>query len=323
MARERGQITYAIEPTKRPVSAGAEKWLGEVIPVLDHGFVYLVDYMGGDQSIEQAARVSYGSGTRNVNDTTNLIRYLLRHQHTTPFEMVEFKFHAKMPIFVARQWVRHRTASINEYSARYSILEREFYIPEPAVLAVQSATNRQGRAEVLAAEEAEQIRQLLINDAVTQYTHYGYLLNDDGAGHAVDPDRSMLARELARMDLTLNFYTQWYWKINLHNLFRFLRLRMDGHAQYEIRVYADAMAGIVADAVPIAWSAFEDYQLGAAQLNKPEVEILRELLAARGIQLTRQQVLDQASKLGLTNGRERQELLDKLRLLGLIPSGEG
>lgn len=305
--------------TKRVVSPGAEKWLGKVIPVLDHGFVYLVDYMGNDEAIEQAARVSYGAGTRATSQTEGLIRYLRRHCHTTPFEMVELKFHAKMPIFVARQWVRHRTANINEYSARYSILDREFYIPQPEILTAQSASNRQGGEEVISAEQAKIIRQLLIEDAVRNYDHYEFMLNDDGTGEPTDSNRSMLARELARMDLTLNFYTQWYWKIDLHNLFHFIGLRSDSHAQYEIRVYSEAMAQIVKDVVPIAWKAYEDYELEALKLNKPEIEIITRLAKANGVIFTRKEVLEIATKIGLTNGRERQELLDKFRKLGIVP----
>jgi len=304
--------------TLRPISSGAEKWLGEKIPVLDHGFVYLVDYMGSDQSIEQAARVSYGAGTRSVNETTGLIRYLMRHQHTTPFEMVEFKFHAKMPIFVARQWVRHRTASINEESARYSILSNEFYVPAPDAIAAQASTNRQGRGEVFDPDQAEKIRQLLVGDAVINYEHYEYMLNDDGSGKPKDESRDMLARELARMDLTLNFYTQWYWKANLHNTLRFLGLRMDPHAQYEIRVYADAMANIVKDAVPITWKAFEDYQLKSVKLNGPEIRVLALAFESLGITLSQEMIKELAKSQGLTNKRELSETMGKLEKLGLI-----
>jgi thymidylate synthase (FAD) len=312
------QPSLPSQPTRRAVSPGGEKWLGQKIPVLDHGFVYLVDYMGGDEAIEQAARVSYGSGTRSVSATRGLMRYLWRHRHTTPFEMVELKFHAKMPIFVARQWVRHRTANINEYSGRYSILDKEFYVPDPGVLAAQSKGNKQGRQEVLAAGEAEAVRRLLIDDAERAYEHYEYLINDDGSGAPVDAERASLARELARMNLSLNFYTQWYWKIDLHNLFHFLRLRMDNHAQYEIRVYADAMAQIVADLVPIAWEAFEDYDAGALTLSRPEQSALAALWTARTAgSLTPEDVITAATAAGLTSKREQDELLAKLKLLGL------
>ena len=215
--------------------------LFQAIPVLDHGFVRVIDYMGDDAAIVQAARVSYGRGTRRVSEDAGLIRYLMRHRHSTPFEMCEIKYHVKLPIFVARQWIRHRTANVNEYSARYSILDREFYIPAPEHLAAQSAVNRQGRGDVLAGDEAAQVLDLLREDATRCYDHYAEMLNEDATGAPRDPSRQGLARELARMNLTLNTYTQWYWKIDLHNLFHFLSLRADAHAQYEIRVYAEAM----------------------------------------------------------------------------------
>ncbi|MDR3536544.1 MAG: FAD-dependent thymidylate synthase, partial [Acetobacteraceae bacterium] len=222
--------------TARPTVPALEALLYEAIPLLDHGFVRVIDYMGDDAAIVQAARVSYGRGTRRVSEDAGLIRYLMRHRHSTPFEMCEIKYHVKLPIFVARQWIRHRTANVNEYSARYSILDREFYIPAPEQLAAQSATNRQGRGDVLAGEEAARVLDLLREDATRCYDHYAAMLNEDAAGAPVDPDRQGLARELARMNLTLNTYTQWYWKIDLHNLFHFLSLRADPHAQYEIRV---------------------------------------------------------------------------------------
>ena len=304
--------------TKRTVNPGAEAWLGEVIPVLDHGFVRLVDYMGDDESIEQAARVSYGEGTRRVSETRGLIRYLRRHAHTTPFEMVEFKFHAKMPIFVARQWIRHRTASVNEYSARYSKVPDEFYIPNVGVIGAQSKNNKQGRDDVFDAVQAEEVRQLLIADALRNYGHYEYMLNDDGEGNPVDSGRPMLARELARMDLTLNSYTQWYWKVDLHNLFHFLRLRMDSHAQYEIRVYADAMGRIVRDSMPIAWDAFEDYELFSVKFTRPELEVLKALLQQCNFKASKADILTTARETGLTNRRERDELLEKLDNLGFV-----
>ena len=304
--------------SRRPVSEGAEKHLGVEISVLDHGFVYLVDYMGNDYAIEEAARVSYGEGTRKVSETEGLIRYLRRHKHTTPFEMVEFKFHAKMPLFVARQWVRHRTANINEYSARYSILDREFYIPEPQVLAEQSKSNRQGREEAVSAEYAENVRSLLIEDALNNYNTYEFLLNDDGTGKASDPNRPMLARELARMGLSLNYYTQWYWKIDLHNLFHFLNLRMDEHAQLEIRLYANAMADIVKDAVPVAWKAFEDYELGSINLTKLEKETLHLFFERLGINVSEEEVRAIAKTVGMNNKRETNEMLDKFKDLGIL-----
>src|SRR5690348_14173955 len=250
--------------------------LFQPFPVLDHGFVRVIDYMGDDSAIVQAARVSYGRGTKRVQEDAGLIRYLMRHRHTTPFEMCDIKFHIKLPIFVARQWIRHRTASVNEYSARYSILDKEFYIPSPAHLAAQSTTNRQGRGDVLEGDEAAEILDLLRSDAERCYANYAYMLNE---GEDADPRRRGLARELARMNLTLNTYTQWYWKTNLHNLFHFLSLRADAHAQYEIRVYADAMMAMVDAWVPTAAQAFRDYRLGAVTLSAQMLGGLRRLLA--------------------------------------------
>jgi thymidylate synthase (FAD) len=246
------------------------------VPLLDHGFVRVIDYMGDDAAIVQAARVSYGRGTKRVQEDTGLIRYLMRHRHSTPFEMCEIKFHVKLPIFVARQWIRHRTASVNEYSARYSILDKEFYIPAPEHLAAQSIANRQGRGAVLEGEEAATVLDLLRGDAEQTYAHYALMLNE---GEDADPSRQGLARELARMNLTLNTYTQWYWKTNLHNLFHFLSLRADAHAQYEIRVYADAMLTMVDAWVPAAAAAFRDYRLGAITLSAPMLAIVRRMLA--------------------------------------------
>ena len=208
--------------------------------------------MGDDAAIVQAARVSYGRGTRRVSEDAGLIRYLMRHRHSTPFEMCEIKYHVKLPIFVARQWIRHRTANVNEYSARYSILDREFYLPAPEHLAAQSASNRQGRGEVLGGDDAARVLDLLRDDATRTYDHYVEMLNEDEEGAPRDPERPGLARELARMNLTLNTYTQWYWKIDLHNLLHFLSLRADAHAQYEIRVYAQAMLKTVKAWVPVA-----------------------------------------------------------------------
>ena len=222
--------------TRRPTVPALEKMLFEATPVLDHGFVRVIDYMGDDAAIVQAARVSYGRGTRKVSEDAGLIRYLMRHRHSTPFEMCEIKYHVKLPIFVARQWIRHRTANVNEISARYSILDREFYLPAPEHLAAQSATNRQGRGDVIDAPQSAEILDLLRTDATRTYDNYAYMLNE-----AQDPARQGLARELARMNLTLNTYTQWYWKADLHNLLSFLSLRADPHAQWEIRAYAEAM----------------------------------------------------------------------------------
>lgn len=258
-------------PTLRAVSEGMEKHLYLAHPVLDHGLVRVVDYMGDNSAITQAARVSYGRGTKSVNTDEGLIRYLMRHWHSTPFEMCEVKFHVKLPVFVARQWIRHRTANVNEYSARYSILDREFYIPAPEHLSAQSAVNRQGRGELLEGAEAARVLDLLREDAMRSYDNYESMLSQDG--------QKGLARELARMNLPANVYTQWYWKVDLHNLFHFLRLRADAHAQYEIRAYADAMCAIVRDWVPFAYAAFEDYRLGAVQLSAKGVEVLKRRLS--------------------------------------------
>ncbi len=271
-------------PTRRASAPALEEILYEPIPVLDHGFVRVVDYMGDDAAIVQAARVSYGKGTRKVSGDRGLIRYLMRHRHTTPFEMCEIKFHVKLPVFVARQWIRHRTANVNEYSARYSILDREFYIPQPEQLAAQSAANRQGRGDVLEGEEAERVLALLRDDAAQCYAHYEEMLNEDAEGEPRDPARQGLARELARMNLPLNIYTQWYWKIDLHNLLHFLSLRADSHAQYEIRVYAEAMLEVARRWVPIACEAFEDYAVGSAHLSRAGVEIVRRMLAGEDVQ---------------------------------------
>lgn len=294
--------------TKRLTIPAAEEILYKEFSVLDHGFVRLVDYMGGDKSIVQAARVSYGKGTKKVSEDSGLIRYLMRHKHTTPFEMIELKFHAKMPIFVARQWVRHRTANINEYSARYSVLDKEFYIPTSEDLASQSTINMQGRENVVPPEEAENIRRLLIDDAERAYDHYLEFLNEDqnNPGNPKDPDRSMLARELARMNLSLNFYTQWYWKIDLYNLFHFLGLRMDEHSQKEIRVYADVMAEMTNAVAPIAYEAFEDYHLNSASFSGPEMSVLSQIL--KGADLSHLEELAQ----GLPTKREAREFLVKM-----------
>jgi thymidylate synthase (FAD) len=263
--------------------AALEDLLFQAIPVLDHGFVRVIDYMGDDAAIVQAARVSYGRGTKRVSEDAGLIRYLMRHRHSTPFEMCEIKYHVKLPIFVARQWIRHRTANVNEYSARYSILDREFYLPAPEHLAAQSVANRQGRGNVLAGEEAARVLDLLREDATRCYDHYAEMLNEDAGSTAHDPSRQGLARELARMNLTLNTYTQWYWKTDLYNLFHFLSLRADAHAQYEIRAYAEAMLGTVAAWVPIAEKAFLDYRLGSVTLSAQMLTVVRRLLAGEAV----------------------------------------
>ncbi|SET82014.1 FAD-dependent thymidylate synthase [Oceanicella actignis] len=269
--------------TLRAVAPGLEARLYQATPVLDHGFVRVVDYMGDDAAIVQAARVSYGAGTRKARDDAGLIRYLMRHWHSTPFEMCEIKLHVKLPIFVARQWIRHRTANVNEYSARYSVMDREFYIPAPEHLAAQAATNRQGRGEALEGEEAAEVLRLLREDAARCYEDYERMLNQTIDGRVLDPARKGLARELARMNLTQNIYTQWYWKTDLHNLFHFLRLRADPHAQHEIRVYAEAICDIVRDWVPLAWAAFEEYRLHGAQFSRTGMACLRRMLAGERV----------------------------------------
>lgn len=264
--------------TLRATAPGMEAHLYTAHQVLDHGLVRVIDYMGDDSAITQAARVSYGRGTKAVSDDKGLIRYLMRHWHSTPFEMCEVKFHVKLPVFVARQWIRHRTANVNEYSARYSILDREFYIPAPEHLAAQSKVNNQGRGDVLQGAEAARVLDLLREDAMRAYDHYEDMLTPDE-----DAGKLGLARELARMNLPANVYTQWYWKIDLHNLFHFLRLRADAHAQYEIRAYAETMCGIVKDWVPLAYSAFEDYRLGGVTLSGRAVEVLKRRLAGEAV----------------------------------------
>ncbi|MEM9044812.1 MAG: FAD-dependent thymidylate synthase [Pseudomonadota bacterium] len=276
-------------PTRRAVAPGMEEWLYKAVSVLDHGFVRAIDYMGDDAAIVQAARVSYGQGTKKARDDSGLIRYLMRHWHSTPFEMCELKLHVKLPVFVARQWIRHRTANVNEYSARYSILDREFYIPEPEHLAAQSKVNNQGRGDVLEGAEAVRVLEMLKTDAGRSYDHYEAMLSTDG--------QDGLARELARMNLPMNIYTQWYWKVDLHNLFHFLRLRADAHAQYEIRVYADAICEMVKDWVPAAYGAFEDYRLGAVQFSGKGVAALRRMLAGEEMD---------AEKSGMSAGEWRE-----------------
>ncbi len=279
IAAERGQIAQ----TRRLTVAAVEQILYEPIPVLDHGFIRVIDYMGGDEAVVQAARVSYGRGTRRVQDDAGLINYLMRHRHTTPFEMCEIKYHVKLPIFVARQWIRHRTASVNEYSARYSILDKEFYVPEPEHLAAQSSANRQGRGALLSGEEALRVLTLLREDAERCHGHYEEMLNEDEAGQGRDDRRLGLARELARMNLTLSTYTQWYWKIDLHNLLHFLSLRADAHAQYEIRVYAEAMLETVRRWVPITHDAYMNYRVGGVHLSARALDVVKRLIGGESV----------------------------------------
>ena len=274
----------ASHTTRRATVPELEALLFTAVPLLDHGFLRVVDYMGDDGAIVQAARVSYGRGTRRVSEDAGLIRYLMRHRHSTPFEMCEIKLHVKLPIFVARQWIRHRMANVNEYSARYSVMDREFYIPAPENLAAQSDANRQGRGAVLHGEEAGEVLALLRDDAGRNYDHYAQMLNETADGTVLDEGRQGLARELARMNLTLNTYTQWYWKTDLHNLLNFCALRADPHAQYEIRVYADAILEMVRAWVPAAYEAFCDYRLGAVTLSAQMLAVVRRRLAGEAVE---------------------------------------
>ena len=296
------QLRAAATPTRRAVAPDLEEILYAALPVLDHGFVRVVDYMGDDAAVVQAARVSYGRGTKKVSEDRGLINYLMRHRHTTPFEMCEIKYHVKLPIFVARQWIRHRTANVNEYSARYSILDREFYIPRPEHLAAQSKVNRQGRDAVLAGKEAERVFDLLRKDSELVYEHYMEMLNEGEDGAVLDPQRSGLARELARMNLSLNFYTQWYWKTDLHNLMGFLSLRADAHAQYEIRAYADVMIGTLKRWTPACHEAFVEYRMGGAHLSAKGLAAVQRMLAGESVD---------AKSSGLS-AREWRELMQSL-----------
>jgi thymidylate synthase (FAD) len=293
----------ASSQTRRATVPALEEILFTPLQVLDHGFVRVIDYMGDDSAVVQAARVSYGKGTKRVNEDRGLIQYLMRHRHTTPFEMCEIKYHVKLPIFVARQWIRHRTANVNEYSARYSILDNEFYLPAPEHLAVQSTSNRQGRGSSLPPDEAARVLDLLREDSLRSYRDYAYMLNEDESGKAVDESRSGLARELARMNLSLNFYTQWYWKTDLHNLLGFLSLRADAHAQYEIRVYADAMIDTLERWVPLVAEAFRQYRIGGAQLSANALAVVKKMLAGENV--------DQAS-----SGMSKREWSELMQVLG-------
>ena len=271
--------------TKRVTAPELEKILYEAIPILDHGFIRVVDYMGDDSSIVQSARVSYGKGTKKVSTDEGLIKYLMRHWHSTPFEMCEIKYHVKLPIFIARQWIRHRTANVNEYSARYSILDKEFYLPSKEHLAAQSQSNRQGRGEVLEGDQANKVLNLLKQDAEQTYENYETMLNERYDGSVIDENNVGLARELARMNLTLNTYTQWYWKTDLLNLMNFLRLRADHHAQYEIRTYADAMLDTLKKWVPITYEAFMDYRVGGTEVSAKGKILIQKLIKGEKISL--------------------------------------
>jgi thymidylate synthase (FAD) len=288
-------------PTRRSVVPALEEILYETLPVLDRGFVRVIDYMGDDAAIVQAARVSYGRGTRQVSSDRGLINYLMRMRHTSPFEMCELKLHVKLPIFVARQWIRHRTASVNEYSARYSVLDDEFYLPAPEHLATQSTTNRQGRAEVLDGPAAAGALEAIESNAAEAYARYVALLSEGGDGQPL-AGRAGLARELARMVLPLNAYTQWYWKADLHNLLHFVALRADPHAQYEIRAYAEVLLDIVRRWVPLTHAAFVDYRLDGAALSAKALAVVRRML--------RGETVEQAdSGLSLREWRELEALL--------------
>jgi thymidylate synthase (FAD) len=304
----------AMQQTRRATVPALEEILYEPIPVLDHGFVRVIDYMGDDAAIVQAARVSYGKGTKKTRGDAGLINYLLRHRHTTPFEMCEIKFHVKLPIFVARQWIRHRTANVNEYSARYSVLDKEFYVPdqeflstrrderaverslsmgqpdlfgspkrEPKDLATQSLSNQQGREQSLSSDEAKDVLDWIIEESSRDYTIYLKLLNENEKGEVIDSNRQGIARELARMVLPLNIYTQWYWKIDLHNLMHFLSLRADPHSQYEIRAYAEAMLETLRRWVPVTYEAFVNHMLEGAQLSGGGLAVVRRLLAGEPV----------------------------------------
>jgi len=279
----------------RVINSKAEEILDKEFKCLDKGFVRLVDYMGGDESIVQAARVSYGAGTKTVNEDRGLIRYLMRHLHTTPFEMVELKFHCKLPIFVARQWIRHRTANVNEYSGRYSVMKDEFYVPALEAIHFQSSKNKQGRDENdVAPEIRQQIIDELLSEQTSSYKNYEQYLELN------------IARELARINLPLSLYTEWYWKIDLHNLFHFLRLRLDEHAQYEIRVYSEAMAEITKCIAPIAFEAFEDYILKSEKFSRLEMNVLKTLLNKKDFSD------DELLQFGLGK-REAEEFREKMK----------
>jgi thymidylate synthase (FAD) len=294
-------------PTRRATVPALEEILYQPLPVLDHGFIRVIDYMGDDAAIVQAARVSYGRGTRKLSEDQGLINYLMRHRHTTPFEMCEIKYHVKLPIFVARQWIRHRTANVNEYSARYSILDNEFYVPAPEHLATQATANRQGRGQALEGAAAERVLDLLRAEAERAYAGYAELLNEDGSGAPIDPTRPGLARELARINLSLGFYTQWYWKTDLHNLMHFLSLRADPHAQYEIRAYAEAMLGTLARWLPMTHAAFLEYRMNAAPISATGLAVIRRLLAGEKVEPE-------------TSGLSPREWRELMALLGRPPA---
>lgn len=336
---ELDELRGSVAQTRRATVPALEAILYEPLPVLDHGFIRVIDYMGDDAGIVQSARVSYGRGTKQVSNDKGLINYLMRNRHTSPFEMCELKIHVKMPIFVARQWIRHRTANVNEYSARYSILDREFYIPDAEYLqkqrdakafakqevrsgqmampglfdadldaiAPQSTTNKQGREEqTLEGEDAFAAADAIKRESQRAYTLYSRLLNEKPDGTPLDPDRPGIARELARMVLPLNTYTQMYWKVDLHNLLHFLRLRHDAHAQYEIRAYAEVLVDIVRKWVPLTARAFEEYRMAGAELSATAIAAIRRRL------LTDEPLTTANSGLSAGELRELLELMPEL-----------
>lgn len=303
--QELQEILQTTNITKRATVEALEAMMYKPISVLDHGFIRVIDYMGDDSAIVQAARVSYGRGTKKSLQDKGLINYLMRHRHTTPFEMCDIKFHIKLPIFIARQWIRHRTASVNEYSARYSILSNEFYLPKKANLASQSQVNKQGRShDVVPDDVAERVLATIKEDSINCYKHYIEMMNEDENGNVINDDQVGITRELARMNLTLNHYTEWYWKINLHNLLHFLALRADSHAQYEIRVYAEAMLDIVKAWVPYAYEAFDNHVKNGANISRQGMDIIRAML--------RGEKIDQESS-GMSS-REWSELMFALKI---------
>ena len=290
--------------TLRVTSSSLESILYKPFKVLDSGFIRVIDYMGDDTAIVQSARVSYGEGTKKVSNDKGLIRYLMKNWHTTPFEMCEIKLHIKLPIFIARQWIRHRTANVNEYSARYSILDKEFYIPKPQHMSSQSTTNKQGRGSNLSKKDTERFLKILKDDAERNYKHYEDMLNENQSGEIKNDDKTGLSRELARINLTLNTYTQWYWKIDLHNLLHFLYLRDDPHAQYEIQAYAEIILNkIVKRWVPYTYDAFKEFQLESYNLSRTAIEIIRKRLQGKKISyeksgLSRREWIELINKFG-------------------------
>ena len=290
--------------TLRITSSSLESILYKQFKVLDSGFIRVMDYMGDDTAIIQSARVSYGEGTKKVSNDKGLIRYLMKNWHTTPFEMCEIKLHIKLPIFIARQWIRHRTANVNEYSARYSILDKEFYIPKPQHMSSQSTTNKQGRGSNLSKKDTERFLKILKDDAERNYKHYEDMLNENQSGEIKNDDKTGLSRELARINLTLNTYTQWYWKIDLHNLLHFLYLRDDPHAQYEIQAYAEIILNkIVKRWVPYTYDAFKEFQLESYNLSKTAIEIIKKRLQGKKISyeksgLSRREWIELINKFG-------------------------